>query len=81
MLGPVGSCRQGVVRCDVGSCLGCHLPLLLDPGELLQVGDAVQQSGKELQRDLLRVLRVDVALHHADHHFLWRDQDNDVTNC
>ena len=70
MLGPVGSSRQVVVRCNVGSRLRGHLPLLLDPGELLEVSHAVQQSGKELQRDLLRVLRVDVALHHPDHHFL-----------
>lgn len=70
MLGPVGGCRQVVVRCDVGSCLCCHLPLLLDPGQLLQVSHAVQESREELQRDLLGVLRVDVALHHADHHLL-----------
>jgi hypothetical protein len=31
----------------------------------------VQQSGEELKRDLLGVLRVDVSLHHADHHLLY----------
>ena len=62
--------QVGVFSRDVGRRLRRHLPLLFDPCELLQVGDAVKKSGKELNGDLLRVLRVDVPLHHADNHLL-----------
>jgi hypothetical protein len=30
----------------------------------------VQESGEQLNGDLTRVLRIDVPLHHADHHLL-----------
>jgi hypothetical protein len=36
----------------------------------LQICHAAEQAAEELDCDVLRVLRVDVPLHHADHHLL-----------
>ena len=71
MLGLICISQNGsVFGCDVNRGLRRHLPLLFDPRELLEVRDAVKKSGEKLNGDLTRVLRIDVALHHPDHHLL-----------
>jgi len=47
-----------------------QLPLLLDPGQLLEICDAMQKSGKQFDGHRVRVLSKDVATHHTDHRFL-----------
>ena len=71
MLGLVSIGQNGCVFCrDVNGGLRRHLPLLFDPRQFLKIGDAVQESGEQLNGDLTWVLRIDVPLHHADHHLL-----------